>query len=67
MINLILIIPEEKQMDKKKLDRISELARESKVRELTDDEKTEQKALREEYLENIRRNFRSVLDNIELK
>ena len=67
MNNLILIIPEEKQMDKKKLDRISELARESKVRELTDEEKAEQKALREEYLENIRRNFRSVLDNIELQ
>ncbi len=37
-------------MDKKKIDRINELGRLSKARELTEEEKTEQKALREEYI-----------------
>ena len=54
-------------MEKEKLERISWLSRESRTRKLTSDELKEQKALREEYLESIRKNFRSVLDNIELK
>lgn len=37
-------------MDKKKIDRINELGRLSKERELTEEEKKEQKALREEYI-----------------
>ena len=53
-------------MDQKKLDRINELARKSKVEALTEEEKLEQKALREEYLAAIRRNFRQTLDSIEI-
>ena len=52
-------------MDKKKLDRISELSRKSRECELSSEEKEEQKMLRQEYLSAIRKNFRSVLDNIE--
>lgn len=36
-------------MEQKKLDRISELTRISRVRELTEEEKTEREALRNEY------------------
>ncbi len=52
-------------MDKQKIDRISELSRKQRSVGLTDEEIKEQKQLREEYLESIRNNFRSVLDNIE--
>ena len=53
-------------MDKKKLDRISELYRKSKTAEgLTAEEKAEQSELRKEYIENVRKNFRSTLDSIE--
>ena len=41
-------------MEKIKVDRINELARIAKTRELTEDEKSEQKALREEYLAEVR-------------
>ncbi len=41
-------------MEKKKVDRINELARLMKERELTDAEKQEQKLLREEYLREVR-------------
>ena len=50
-------------MDQKKLDRINELARKSKIEELTDDEKLEQKALREEYIKNFRASMRGILNN----
>ena len=50
-------------MDQKKLDRINELARISKTRELTDEEKAEQKALREEYIIAYRASLRGILDN----
>lgn len=52
-------------MEKEKLDRISELSRKSKSVGLTDTEKEEQTELRNEYLAAIRKNFRSVLENIE--
>ena len=42
-------------MDKIKVDRINELARISKVRALTEEEKNEQKNLREEYLAEVRK------------
>ena len=45
-------------MDKIKVDRINELARLSKARELTEEEKAEQKALREEYLAEVRSQLR---------
>ena len=41
-------------MEKTKVDRINELARLSKTRELTEEEKTEQKQLRAEYLAEVR-------------
>jgi len=42
-------------MEKIKVDRINELARISKVRDLTEQEAAEQKALRAEYLAEVRR------------
>lgn len=53
-------------MDKNKIARINELAKKSKALGLTDEEKVEQKALREEYLSEIRKSFRAQLDNIEI-
>lgn len=47
--------------------RINELARKSKSPEgLTEDEKTEQTALRRLYIESVRTNMKAMLDNIEL-
>lgn len=40
-------------MEKKKIDRINELGRLSRVRELTDAEKEEQRFLREEYIKEF--------------
>ena len=45
-------------MEKVKVDRINELARLSKERELTTEEREEQKALREEYIAEVRRTLR---------
>ena len=53
-------------MEKSKIDRINFLAKKSKEEGLSKSEKAEQKELREEYLEAIRRNFRSTLDSIEI-
>lgn len=53
-------------MEQAKILRINELARKSKAEGLTDSEKAEQKALREEYLAAVRRNFRATLDSIEI-
>ena len=50
-------------MDKTRIDRINELARRSKTRELTEEEKAEQKALREEYIIAYRASLRGILDN----
>ena len=52
-------------MTQEKMNRISELSRKSRAEGLTDAEKAEQKALREEYLSDIRRNFRATLENVE--
>ena len=41
-------------MEKVKVDRINELGRISKTRELTDAEREEQRALREEYIKEVR-------------
>ena len=41
-------------MDKIKVDRINELGRLARERELTEEEKAEQKALREEYLAEVK-------------
>ena len=54
-------------MDKVKIDRINELARKSRTPEgLTDEEKQEQQALRNEFREGVKRNLKSQLDNIEV-
>lgn len=45
-------------MEKIKVDRINELARLSKERELTAAEREEQKTLREEYIAEVRRTLR---------
>ena len=45
-------------MDKHKIDRINELARLAKQRSLNEEEKDEQKALREEYLAYVRSQLR---------
>ena len=50
-------------MEKRKLDRINELARKQKSVGLTDEEKAEQKVLREEYLSLVKRNLTAQLDN----
>lgn len=50
-------------MEKEKLDRINELARKAKCEPLTDKEKEEQKALREEYIIEFRKSFGMMLDN----
>jgi uncharacterized protein YnzC (UPF0291/DUF896 family) len=49
-------------MDKTKIDRINELGRLAKQRTLNDEEKTEQKALREEYLAYVRSQLRAAPD-----
>ncbi len=50
-------------MEQQKLDRINALARKSKVEPLTEQEKAEQAALREEYIREFRASFRAQLDN----
>ena len=45
-------------MEKIKIDRINELGRIAKTRELTPDEIKERQALREEYLAEVRRQLR---------
>lgn len=57
----------ENGMEKEKIDRINELYRKSKAEGLTDAERSEQKVLRQEYLELIRRNLRSQLNNIDVE
>ena len=50
-------------MEKAKIERINYLAKESKVRELTEEEKTEQAALRQKYVAEIRASFGATLEN----
>lgn len=47
-------------MEKEKIDRINELA---KKKDLTEEEKEEQKQLRQEYIEEYRNNLKTQLDN----
>lgn len=53
-------------MDDKKIERINYLARKSREQELTEEEKAEQKKLREEYIQAFRKSLRSQLENIEI-
>lgn len=50
-------------MQQRKMDRISELTRLSRERELTAEEQAERQALRDEYIAEFRANMKSVLDN----
>ncbi len=51
-------------MDKAKIDRINYLARQSRERELTTEEKEEQLALRNEYRASFKRGLMSELDRV---
>ena len=48
-------------MEKAKIDRINELGRIAKTRELTESEKLEREALRKEYLEEFRKALRNTV------
>lgn len=52
-------------MDKKKIERINELSKKSKEKDLTELEKKEQDKLRKEYIGLFKKNLKSQLDNIE--
>lgn len=54
-------------MNEEKIARINALYHKSKSVGLTDAEKAEQNALRQEYLAAIRNNMRSTLDNVSIK
>lgn len=47
--------------------RINELARKSRVTELSPEEKEEQQKLRQEYIENIRGNLRGQLESMKIQ
>ena len=47
-------------MEKEKIDRINELA---KKKDLTEEEKLEQKQLRQEYIDEYKNNLKAQLDN----
>lgn len=54
-------------MTKEKIDRINELARKSRTAEgLTESEKAEQAALRQEYRDGVKANLEGQLKNIEI-
>ena len=54
-------------IDEQKIARINELYRRSRAGGLTDAEKQEQKLLRLEYVQAIRANLRSQLNNIDIE
>ena len=51
-------------MDKNKIARINELARKAKAGPPTPQEQAERQALRQEYLEAVRKNFRAQMDRV---
>ena len=57
----------ESNMDKSKIDRINELARIKKERELTAEEKQEQAALRREYIDEFKANVHATLKRVRIQ
>ncbi len=53
-------------MDESKIKRINELYHRSQAEGLTEEEKKEQKLLREEYIAAVRGNLRAQLNNIDV-
>ena len=54
-------------MTKEKIARINELAHKSKTTGLTEAEKAEQQALRREYLDEVKANFRAQMEHTSIK
>lgn len=54
-------------MEHEKIERISELTRLSRERELTHEELVEREALRREYLDGFRQDMQAVLESVRLK
>jgi len=54
-------------MDDQKIKRINELYHKAKETGLSEQEKEEQKTLRQEYVSAFRRNMRAQLDNIDIQ
>lgn len=54
-------------MDHEKIERISELTRISRLRQLTHEELEEREALRREYLDGFRQNAQAVLESVRIK
>jgi len=54
-------------VSKEKISRINELAKLSKERGLSDEEKKEQTILRKEYIESFRKTFKQQLELIEVE
>lgn len=54
-------------MDKEKIARINELYHKSKAEGLTETEKKEQQILRREYIDSVKRNLTSQLNNISIQ
>lgn len=54
-------------MEQGKIDRINQLARKSKAEGLTEEEKAEQRKLRQEFIASVRMNLRAQLDNIDIQ
>lgn len=53
-------------MKKEEIERINALAKKSREEGLSDAEKEEQKALRQKYIDEFKKNLRSQLENIEI-
>lgn len=54
-------------MTEEKIARINELYHKAKANGLTEEEKKEQKALREEYLASIRNNMKQTLESVKIQ
>ena len=54
-------------MKQERIDRINALARKAKAEGLTEEEKAEQAALRQEYIKDFRASLRGTLNNISIQ